>query len=61
MADEDEEDPNVQDPNVLDEIEARANLTTVAGLARHYYLALIAEGFDANQALALTIVRTTPT
>lgn len=52
-------DDGDDDPKILDEIEARSNLTTLAGLARHYYLALLAEGFDQAEAMALTIAKTT--
>lgn len=52
-------DDDDEDPKILDEIEVRANLTSLAGLARHYYKALLAEGFDENQAMALTIAKTT--
>lgn len=52
-------DDEEREPQILSEIEARSNLTTLAGLARHYYLSLIAEGFEEQQAMLLVIAKTT--
>lgn len=52
-------DDDHDDPTILAEIEARANLTMLATLARHYFLALLEEGFEPGEALALTIAKTT--